>query len=798
MKLTDAAESTFSSNSHRPVSQSSQSDDSDDSDDSGAVLTSLVSNVAERKKNDVQEEDNEEDNTTTNNVRNNYISNDNVDFQNSTNSFVEKSEETTNFLQDALQDNFVFEKIPQEQQDTLIKSMEPEDAAEGDVIIKKGDSGDYFYVLESGNVCVVYGGKADIYTRGYSFGELALIYDVPRAVTCIAASACKLWKIGRQHFRSCMAVNATEEEAKLSLTLRNVPLLSSLSGSQLKKAIDCFSLESFAKGETVIQKGDTGDTFYIIQKGEVLVKDIGTGSSQFVDFTMKEGEYFGERALLTDEPRSATIVTTTDSTFYVMERKYFEKVIGNLKLVLDTQILKSVATFVNSDVTDAELKKLATLFKTQDFEENHKLTKPGKPILQSLYVIEKGVILTAQDNGELIRLQRGDYFGSRSLTRSGTELSTKTVSVEEDAVCKVLTKEDIIGVIGNIDRLGHDLPPVPVVEKLHFEVKDIQKHKVLGVGGYGKVYLASTAKHPEPFALKALSKKQLADADQSKFVLREKNIMYGINHPFLMNMIGCSQDCTHLYFVLPLFQGGDLYDLIHPEDKPPKEHGIPLESAIFYSACVIDALEYLHSRSIAHRDIKPENVLIGKDGYCVIVDFGFAKIATDKTFTLCGTFEYMAPELIIAKGHDYRVDTWACAAMLYEMLVGKSPFFAKLKMKLFKRILKQFYKADLVEDEDARDLVKNILVEKPSDRVGSQAEGMAAVKKHPFFKSIDWEKLTKKELKAPFLPEDITENNLTELMEEQTDPEEIEASSKIDHELFRDFSEHDLSTLVMD
>lgn len=128
--------------------------------------------------------------------------------------------------------------------------------------------------------------------------------------------------------------------------------------------------------------------------------------------------------------------------------------------------------------------------------------------------------------------------------------------------------------------------------------------------------------------------------------------------------------------LLEFIQGGELFNLLWN-----KGGYVSINSAIFYSSCVLSGLSYLHDRSICYRDLKPENLMIDKNGYIKIIDFGFAKEVVDKTYTLCGTPEYLAPELVIGKGHNKGVDYWALGILIYEMLVGYSPFSDRLQNK---------------------------------------------------------------------------------------------------------------------
>lgn len=166
--------------------------------------------------------------------------------------------------------------------------------------------------------------------------------------------------------------------------------------------------------------------------------------------------------------------------------------------------------------------------------------------------------------------------------------------------------------------------------------------------------MATTRDSKEPYALKTMSKRQLVDSGMVKGVLREKQIMASIEHPFILPLVGSFQDDDFLYLLLPLIQGGELFNVVHTAEKD----GLDNDSSQFYGACILEALGYMHARNICYRDMKPENALIDAKGYCIMVDFGFAKIVVDKTYTLCGTPEYLAPEIIMSKGHDKAVDYW--------------------------------------------------------------------------------------------------------------------------------------------
>lgn len=163
--------------------------------------------------------------------------------------------------------------------------------------------------------------------------------------------------------------------------------------------------------------------------------------------------------------------------------------------------------------------------------------------------------------------------------------------------------------------------------------------------------------------------------------------------------------------------------------------------------------EFLHSKNIVYRDLKPENVLIDDEGYLKLTDFGFAKIVETRTYTLCGTPEYLAPEMLLNKGHGKPVDWWCFGILLYEMLAGIDPFSDDDPMLIYQKILKGKVKFPRSFDKNAKSLVKHMLQADLSKRYGNLKNGVNDIKGHRFFNGLNWTKLLNKELKAPYIPE---------------------------------------------
>ena len=191
----------------------------------------------------------------------------------------------------------------------------------------------------------------------------------------------------------------------------------------------------------------------------------------------------------------------------------------------------------------------------------------------------------------------------------------------------------------------------------HIGLDELNIMGTLGTGTFGKVKLVQHKVTKTPYALKIMRKAHVVDYKQQTNVISEKEVMMQAKHPFILRLVSTMKDDQCLYMLIELCLGGELFNYLHCRDGVPEF--IPNAHAQFYAACVTDAFSYLHAKDIIYRDLKPENLLIDGDGYIKVVDFGFAKVVVDRTYTLCGTPEYLAPELVLGKGHHKGVDYWA-------------------------------------------------------------------------------------------------------------------------------------------
>ncbi|XP_063113150.1 serine/threonine-protein kinase N2 isoform X1 [Cavia porcellus] len=330
-------------------------------------------------------------------------------------------------------------------------------------------------------------------------------------------------------------------------------------------------------------------------------------------------------------------------------------------------------------------------------------------------------------------------------------------------------------------------------QRFQFNLQDFRCCAVLGRGHFGKVLLAEYKHTNEMFAIKALKKGDIVARDEVDSLMCEKRIFETVNsvrHPFLVNLFACFQTKEHVCFVMEYAAGGDLMMHIHTDVfSEPR--------AVFYAACVVLGLQYLHEHKIVYRDLKLDNLLLDTEGFVKIADFGLCKEGMgygDRTSTFCGTPEFLAPEVLTETSYTRAVDWWGLGVLIYEMLVGESPFPGDDEEEVFDSIVNDEVRYPRFLSTEAISIMRRLLRRNPERRLGAGEKDAEDVKKHPFFRLIDWSALMDKKVKPPFVPtirgrEDVSnfDDEFTSEAPILTPPREPRVLSEEEQEMFRDF-----------
>ncbi|XP_031561876.1 serine/threonine-protein kinase N2-like isoform X2 [Actinia tenebrosa] len=343
-------------------------------------------------------------------------------------------------------------------------------------------------------------------------------------------------------------------------------------------------------------------------------------------------------------------------------------------------------------------------------------------------------------------------------------------------------------------------PPIPVrhrvpspVNSSHMSIKNFRCISVLGRGHFGKVILGEYRNTNELFAIKALKKGDIIAREEVESLLAEKRIFLTANktrHPFLVNLFACFQTEEHVCFVMEYAPGGDLMMHIHADVFSESR-------TVFYTACVVLGLQYLHDHEIVYRDLKLDNLLLDSEGYVKIADFGLCKEGMGygaKTGTFCGTPEFLAPEVLTETSYTRAVDWWGLGVLIFEMLVGESPFPGDDEEEVFDSIVNDEVRYPRFLSTESIAIMRRLLRRNPERRLGATEKDAEDVKKQPFFRDVRWEDLLARKVRPPFVPtvkhaEDVSNFDEEFTSEEPvlTPPKEARSLSIEEQGLFTDF-----------
>jgi len=654
--------------------------------------------------------------------------------------------------------------------------------------MRYGDTGEDFFIIVEGK-CEVLDGKdhkvAELGASDYC-GEQSLIRQQKRnasirAVGSVATLTCnketfdKIIKgnVGfvkreakRQAVLTTFAASAgddggkiaSKDEATKEWLLRMVAdnvMFMHLSEEQRLLVIDQMFQENIADGTDLIAQGDIdAQTFYVVASGSF---NVYVNNAHVLN--VPKGGCFGELALMYKAPRAATVRACEDSIVWTVKRDAFRRALANhakRKLSMNIKWLREFELF--QPLLENELVLIDTALSEQKYAPNTKIIGQGDKG-EKFYIIKQGSALWKKkdESGESSGACENQYFGELALRGDGGVRAATIVAGPKGLVTLEMSRHDFQELLGPLDELlerkakkyekdaeaedadGGAKKQTHDVCGLH----ELETIGILGKGAFGLVSLVVNPKTNQSYALKAIKKAQIVELGQQSHIINEKRVMEKMNSPFLVNLRGTYKDKYKVYFLLDVCLGGELFTILR------RRRYFNEATSKFFAGCVVEAFDYMHSRKIIYRDLKPENLVLDNQGYLKVTDFGFAKVVKDKTFTLCGTPDYLAPEIVTGQGHGKGVDWWTLGILIYEMLASFPPFFDDEPIETYRKIIKCRLKFPRYFSHEAKELIKSLLRAKPTKRLGVLRGGADNIRHHSWFQDFDWKKLTTFKLKPP-------------------------------------------------
>lgn len=690
-----------------------------------------------------------------------------------------------------LQDVPLLSNLQGKQLKELAECMKTREYEIGENVITQGETGDGFYIIEEGT-CEVLVVNEDTseeqrvqnLNRHDYFGEQALLQSSTRNATIRATSELKCFTLDRSDFqklnnstdvmfaqrRAVMAedmdaLTAPEQvyelsEEELAFIRGAITDCILFNGNEhlMDAVVPFFHPREYNNGDIIIAENEMdGKEFFVIKEGMVRVNTEASGDV----CTLESPTCFGDLALLYNAPRNATITADSETvTVYVMDRAAYKYHQMNLQRSNDDerfQFLRGVnlfkplcsneITLIDMALQEAKYVAGEVIFNQGDAPDKFYLVSEG--CCEGLVTKENG------DTEDFVKLS-GSFFGELALRNDQPRAAT-IVAGSNGCTLLELSKEAFVELLGPLQQIidsnaAEYAKPINERKNLdndttYCDLHELQTIGLLGRGAFGKVTLVIDPNTKRSYALKAIKKTQIEELGQSSHIVTEKRVMELMNNRFLVNLRRTYKDEWRVYFLVDVCLGGELFTILR------RKRSFNEEQTQFYVGCVVEAFDYMHSQDIIYRDLKPENLVMDSNGYIKVTDFGFAKVVPKKTYTLCGTPDYLAPEIVTGQGHGKAVDWWCVGVLIYELLSSFPPFFDDEPMGTYRKIIQGKFKFPKYFTAEARDVIARLLRTKPTKRLAVMKGGADNIRNHMWYKGFEWEALREGQLQAPYIPE---------------------------------------------
>jgi len=737
----------------------------------------------------------------------------------------------------------------------LVKQLETVEFVKGMDLTTQGQVGDEFYIIIDGICEVIIDGelKEGIECKeGDYVGERALLAaDSIRTATVRAKTNVSVYTCGAKIFKEVIQTSASwkkrnkgrkavgikrkkkrKKKKKSSVKKENVLSLEEIkflvgaisrmeffadyTPAQLQNLASQMKKRVIPDEHVIIRQGDKhADTFYVVGEGQfnIIIDDNKIAEKH-------SGQCVGEVALMFDQPRNATVVAEGDSVVWELSRDVFREALSSFVRVKNEEMqefLKKVPSF--NMMTDREISSLVAAFDRLELPSNTIIIQEGDTPNEysKCYVLKEGTVTWSKDEENHKHkpahqrpsvfegtLNAPTLFGELALLNN--EPRAATITTVTECIILSITREEFNELLGNLqdirgrtsdfyDRLMESqmpqhAPASPGVAKDMTPLDELEEIGVLGKGAYGLVSLVKDPNTDKAYALKAIKKSKVVENGMEEYIMAEKYIMQRLQNPFLVNLKTTYMTPKHLYFLLEVCLGGELFTLLR------EKNFFDEKTARFYTGCVVEGFAYMHSKNIIYRDLKPENLVLDSRGYLKIADFGFAKEISDRTYTFCGTPDYLAPEVINGKGHSFGVDWWTLGVLLFEMLSSTPPFVDHEVHAVYKKILKSHVRFPRFFSKTSKTLILGLLRKKQTRRLGVIKGGADTIRNHPFFEQAeewDWESLQNQTMQPPIIPEledafDL-HNFADTLSDSESESEEAQSIEESEEEFFDGFDD---------
>ena len=636
----------------------------------------------------------------------------------------------------------ILANIENTQKTLLCSSLYKESFDEGKYIVREGEPAQCLYIVKEGEVnCILKGKIVRTLRKGDNFGERSVLIDSTRSLDCIAKSNCICYSVSSftletmlgKNFRTLLYLNFIKSSFTRSKIFHKFNI------NLLDNPFYLFKPNNLTKNEIVYKEG------YIKSSKIVIVIDGNLINSITKDIVANRGAILFENELFecSIEKTDFDIISQPDCLLVEADTiKFFDLLEGNFKKIMErTSIIDSLSKVqIFKNLPRIKLFNLSKKILEEKFNDGDNIVKEGEDG-NKFYIIKHGKVEILVGGKYIRTLNESEYFGERILFFH--EKRSATINAIGEICLFSISQEDFENIIES--NLKEYLMNRLYLQDNIIELNDLIFSSSLGAGNYGNVYLVQNKRNKFPYAIKAISKKQIDFDELHKNLELERGILLKIDHPFIVKLVKTLKDNKFIYFLMEFIKGKELFEVIRDIGLLNK-----LETQ-FYSGSLLLVIDYFYERKVVYRDIKPENVMVIESGYLKLIDFGTAKEIIDRTNTIIGTPHYMAPEVILGEGYSFQIDIWSIAICMFEFICGKVPFGEDEDdtMDVYYAIVNEnLIFPSFVHDNDFKLLIQKMLTKNPISRMSK----LSQIKNHIWFSNFNWDDLMTLNMKAPFIP----------------------------------------------
>ena len=619
-------------------------------------------------------------------------------------------------------------------------------------IISYGDKGDKLYIIKEGIVSCKIGLKEirKLSNNDY-FGENTLLIEAKRSADIITLQKCICYELTKDDLREALSNDYVDIILFCFFTHsinNNSNMKQIIIESLLQDIFKCFSLKQYSKRELICDQKNSdklkknSKRLIIVVSGSICLhnkvlyqKGNIIGDEIFQDYNDKNVPND-----IVAYPDCITLEATIDDLAKVMKIDLNKEKPYNLLRIIN----KLKKSYLLKNLSENTLEAIAKNIKKEKYNKGDVIIQEGTSG-NTFYLISKGKVTIMKEGKSLRILDTGECLGEKSLL-SNDSLRTASAIAEEKVICYVINKKEFDMILKEPKTREYLLKKL-ALQNTDIQLNDLYYIKFLGKGKFGSVSLVHNRQNL--YAIKAISIKMVEKEKMlSKYFVNERNIMLGLDHPFIVKMVKSLRNKKYCFILMEFVNQANLDKYLSKRRSRRNVY-----ETQFYIGSILLMLDYLQKKYIAHRDIKPSNIMIDDNGYLKMIDFGTAKVLKDYTSTIIGTPHYIAPEILQGKGYSLSCDFWSIGICMFEIFYGIYPFgnSANEVIDIYKEVLKKHleFPYDSNKFKVVNDFIKELLAKKVNERICN----VSKLKKTEFFEKFDFDKLNDFQLEPPFKPE---------------------------------------------